>query len=101
MLVNREEAKANATKVRLLAESEANKYKLTKEFVQLEAIRAASNNTKAFLEMRDSVDLLRALDTEVHVRGREFAGVPRVDRGETPAVIELTLAYMKLINLLN
>ena len=46
MLVQKEEARANATKIKLLSEAEANKQKLTKEFLQLETIRAIANNTK-------------------------------------------------------
>ena len=46
MLVQKEEAVANATKIKLMAEAEANKYKLTKEYLLLESIRALSNNTK-------------------------------------------------------
>lgn len=46
MLVEREEAQANATKVKLMAEAMANKYKLTAEFLHLEAVKAITNNTR-------------------------------------------------------
>ena len=46
MLIQKEEAVANATKVKLMAEAEANKFKLTKEFLELETIRAIAQNTK-------------------------------------------------------
>ena len=46
MLVLKEWAMANATKIKLLTEADANKYKLTKEYLQLEAIKAMTSNTK-------------------------------------------------------
>jgi hypothetical protein len=46
MLIQKEQAMANATKIRLMAEAEANKFKLTREFVQLETMRTIANNSK-------------------------------------------------------
>ena len=45
ILVQREEAIANATIARLRSESDANKFKLTKEFLHLEAIQALAIRT--------------------------------------------------------
>ena len=49
MLVEKEIAMSNATKIRLMAEAEANKMRLTREFLQLEAIKALSNSSKVGL----------------------------------------------------
>jgi hypothetical protein len=50
MLILKEEAQANATQVKLMAEAEANKFKLTPEFLHLEAIRAIENSPKVRCE---------------------------------------------------
>ena len=49
MMVSKEEAVAKATKIKLLAEAEANKQKLSREFLTLEAIKAVTNNTRMYL----------------------------------------------------
>ncbi len=48
MLVQKEEAMANATKIRLMAEAEANRKKLTPEYLQLEAIKVVAKSSKVW-----------------------------------------------------
>ena len=45
---DKERAQADAELYRALKEAEANKIRLTPEFLQLEAVRALANNTKVF-----------------------------------------------------
>jgi len=58
MLVEKEEAVAKSTKIRLMAEAEANKNKLTREFLQLEAIKALTTNAKLYIGILKSILVL-------------------------------------------
>jgi len=67
MLIQKEAAMANATKIRLLSEAEANKHKLTKEFLQLEAIRAITNNAKVFFHKNKLKDIFWTINSPIFI----------------------------------
>ena len=46
MVIQKAEANANATKIRILSEADTNKLRLTKNYLKLEAINSIANSSK-------------------------------------------------------